>query len=151
MNAVSDPDGSARSIQSLSGARIPWKSAPAEKRSNPCVPHQIGLKATTQSASTTTGRTNAYRAGTKTKSAARARESTAAATVIQSEPMWSCSDQNGSSMSVSVIAEVVRKRSNGIRSTTRADTAAATGARMRGRTAPRSIQASSAMTSSGAT
>ena len=54
-------------------------------------------------------------------------------------------------MSVSVIAEVVRKRSNGIATTSSAEMIAATAASRRGRGAPRSTQARSAMQRSGAT
>ena len=70
---------------------------------------------------------------------------------IHPEPMRSCNDQNGSSISVSVIADVVRKRSNGMRSTSAAEATAAANASTRGRGAPRSTHARSAMENSGAT
>ena len=54
-------------------------------------------------------------------------------------------------MSVSVIAEVVRNRSNGIATTRSADPTAAIVASNRGRGAPMSTQARSAMQRSGAT
>jgi hypothetical protein len=83
--------------------------------------------------------------------AARPAASSDAIGSTQPGPTRSWSDQNGSSMSVSVMADVVRKRSKGIATTRRPDATAAAAATARGRGASRSTHATSAMQRRGAT